>query len=321
MHVFLSGAGQLGSRYLQGITKCPGITKITVVDPSQESLNRALERYKETNGDSSLVNTYLTLPNEIGDVDLAIITTLSTVRKDVVSQLNYRTNIKNWILEKVLAPSVKEIDSIERDLRVRSRAWVNTPRRTMPWYSKIKEHINKSNHNNSPLSIEIMGSHWGLACNTIHFLDLAEWITDSYIQVCETRAQLHWQEAKRKGFLEAYGTLECAMEGGNTLKVSCTSEDNSPLTISIKSKNNQITINEQEGYAFDKATSTLLPGKILFQSELTTSLVDEILADGKSALPTLATSAKQHRLFLKCLSRDLEDSSYPGNPESSLPIT
>lgn len=43
-NIIIIGAGQLGSRHLQGVLKSTYALNVTVVDPSEESLNTARER-------------------------------------------------------------------------------------------------------------------------------------------------------------------------------------------------------------------------------------------------------------------------------------
>lgn len=48
-NILLIGAGQLGSRHLQGIAKIDFKANICVVDPSEISIEIAKERYKQIN--------------------------------------------------------------------------------------------------------------------------------------------------------------------------------------------------------------------------------------------------------------------------------
>ena len=51
--LLLVGAGQLGSRYLQGLVASDSELEITVVDPSSESLETAKLRWIAAGGDES----------------------------------------------------------------------------------------------------------------------------------------------------------------------------------------------------------------------------------------------------------------------------
>ena len=43
-NILLIGAGQLGSRHLQGLMKCPLPARIEVIEPSEKNRNTAIER-------------------------------------------------------------------------------------------------------------------------------------------------------------------------------------------------------------------------------------------------------------------------------------
>ena len=112
--VLISGAGQLGSRYLQGLVKCSSPLNIWVSDPSNASLALAGERWKVAGGAKSkhslqFVNSIVSLPMK---VDIAIIATNADVRADVVEALASRIKVRFWVLEKVLAQSQKDLDRL-----------------------------------------------------------------------------------------------------------------------------------------------------------------------------------------------------------------
>ena len=58
-----------------------------------------------------------------------------------------------------------------------ANAWVNTPMRIMEWQQSIKQQVKK--YIEWPVSIEDSGSDWGMACNSIHNIDLISWLIDS----------------------------------------------------------------------------------------------------------------------------------------------
>ncbi|NJM62856.1 MAG: alpha/beta hydrolase [Oscillatoriales cyanobacterium RU_3_3] len=52
------------------------------------------------------------------------------------------------------------------------KTWVNCPRRMQPAYHKLRQDL----HGHSPITMRVVGGGWGLACNGIHFLDLAAFL-------------------------------------------------------------------------------------------------------------------------------------------------
>ena len=74
--VLIVGAGQLGSRYLQGLASLDIPLSIAVVDPFEPSLAIARERYLEVNSPCNHKIDYLTNFDQSNQCyDLAIIST------------------------------------------------------------------------------------------------------------------------------------------------------------------------------------------------------------------------------------------------------
>jgi predicted dehydrogenase len=139
--VAIIGAGQLGSRHLQSLSKTDYL--LYVVDPSEESLKLAKERFDEVadefRGSISYLNRIDDLPAEI---DVCIVATNSKVRAQVTESLLLHSRIRFLILEKVLFPVLKEYDHIQQLLKNSStKAWVNCPRRMFPIFNHIKTNL------------------------------------------------------------------------------------------------------------------------------------------------------------------------------------
>ena len=58
LNIILIGAGELGSRHLQGLVKVNHMLNIWVIDPSSESLARAEERLEEIEYDKKRIKTF-----------------------------------------------------------------------------------------------------------------------------------------------------------------------------------------------------------------------------------------------------------------------
>ena len=84
-----------------------------------------------------------------------------------------KCDVENWVLEKVLAQSVEELEEISSLTSYTKNIWVNTHRRCMSWHQLIKNHLNQVN--NGSIEVQVNGYDWGLACNAIHFIDLVCW--------------------------------------------------------------------------------------------------------------------------------------------------
>ncbi len=203
--VLIAGAGQLGSRYLQGLSRSTLDLSIYVYDISVESLERAKTRWNEVVPEKTRYQLFLLTDfNQIPDnIDLAIISTNSQIRAELVSSLNKKCKIRYWILEKVLAQSVEQINEIESTLANAKGAWVNTPYRAMTWYKKIRNQMNLGHHF---VAEGVGGKTFGLACNAIHYLDLLCWFSWERVESIQIDGlDNSWYKSKRPGFWDLFG--------------------------------------------------------------------------------------------------------------------
>lgn len=292
------GAGQLGSRYLQGLSKVSKQLDITVSDVSPESLARAEVRWNEVDGQntSHQVRYVVGLSEVPTEVDVAIIATSSDVRAAVIVQLAELSSVRYWVLEKVLAQSESQLDLITSVLNQEAKVWVNTPRRMMQWYNSLKQ---VTPHRTPSIGI-VKGYDWGLACNAVHYLDFMAWWTGEELADIQTQQfASQWHASKRSGYWEVYGTLIAKFNGGSELKLHCISE---PMTssFSLSSHQHQWVIHELNGDAI-RSDGLSIPGQMEFQSAMTASLIESILTAGTCNLPTLFESVALHRTLLQAL--------------------
>lgn len=312
--VLISGAGQLGSRYLQGLAKCRLPLDIFVHDVRQESLDRARQRWNEVQGRGPhSVSFQVVLDALPRRFDLAIVATTADVRPGAAARIASHASVRFWVLEKVLAQGESGVDELMRQVGS-SGAWVNTPRRAMPWYREIKSRLAPG----SPLTLDVRGGPWGLACNAVHFLDLLAWLTGERLESVSTAGLApEWLEGKRPGFMEVYGTLDARYSGGSRAILGAL-PDEAPFSMTVGASRDAWQINEAAGTA-RRSDGTEIPGRLAYQSEMTAALVDSLLDDGRCDLPALGESAAMHCVFLRSL---LEHWRRAGHPAADcVPIT
>jgi hypothetical protein len=312
--ILISGAGQLGSRYLQGLAQCNLPLKILVHDLSIKSLKIAKQRWEEVLIKNTLHEvSYITSLEELPTViDIAIVSTASRNRVAAVDSISKNTHIKYWVLEKVLAQNLSDLDQLISTINT-SPAWVNTPRRLMPWHQSIKEHLKHT----GPFKFKVKGGSWDLACNTIHLLDLFSWWSDESLKDISTKGlDQNWFESKRLGYWEVTGELKAIYSGGSSAHISCDTS-NEPVLISLRN-NNSWLINESEGYA-KNSQGIEINGIVKFQSDITALMVESILLDGSCNLPSLKESAELHKVFIHEMFNHWKMSSNP--LASFVPIT
>ena len=319
-NIILVGAGQIGSRHLQALALAQQHLQVTVVDPSQRSLDLAKSRLEEIPDRKIQVSFINNLPN--GKVfDLAIIATSAMDRFNVFLGLIESNKVSFIIFEKVLFQTIEHIERTELLLKqYRINAWVNCARRSNSQYRKLQQLLNMS----LPISMSVRGNNYGLACNGIHFLDLfAFLINQADIDALEQEFENEYVETKRLGCYEVFGGLT-AISGENKLDIHCSKDgDSVSVNVEILTSNRRFIIDEVNqqmteltlaNKRVDQTAFTLQP-----QSRMTDIVVEAILSTGQCTLPTYAESALLHRHYLQVFG-DYFNTTSPGE-FSACPIS
>ncbi|MEA3643206.1 MAG: NAD(P)-dependent oxidoreductase [Lamprobacter sp.] len=315
--ILMIGAGQLGSRYLQGLATVVNPLSITVVEPSVNAQAITLARWEDVGGAKSgheLAWT-LTLPNHLDSVDIAIIATAARDRGVLVKKISRQVKVRYWLLEKVLVQKPNDLEVLSHAVSASSGCWVNTPRRLMPWYQRLKAEFEK----HTPISVIQDGELWGLACNSIHFIDLIAWWTGESLAKIETeRLDPTWFESKRPGYYEITGELIAHYSGGSTLYLRSRREQ-ADFKMQISSSTGASWIIDQTAGTAIGPSGQRLDGQMLLQSEMTAPLITSLLAHGTCGLPTLQESAQMHGILLEALLTHWQ--RYQNPNEQLVPIT
>jgi hypothetical protein len=295
--VLLAGAGQLGSRYLQGMAKHKQPLEISVCDPSAASLEGAALRWAEMGAACEVhdVHWITDLADLSGEFDLAVLATTADVRPELAQRIAAQGRIKNWVMEKVLAQSLQGLDSLQQAVGPYGSAWINTPMYMWSLYRQLREKF----VGNSPVHASFEGFR-GLACNAIHYIDfVSRWNGAVITEVDTSGLERSWHPAKREGFFEVDGLLELKFEDGSTLRMA-TGAGLPPYSVQISAAGQEWKVSESGGFALS-ADGMRIEGSTAFQSQLTSPLMEAIFDKGECALPTLAQSDQQHRVFLSAL--------------------
>ena len=297
------GAGQLGSRHLQGLLKFKDKQTIYVLDPSKDSLKLSSERAKEI-VNSHVINFTTSWSDLPVDLDLVIVATGANVRSEVVKRLLKNHLVKNLILEKILFQDLKSYSEIgELIKKTKTPTWVNHARRMFSHYNEIKTVLM---NNNEKVSFKVFGGNWGLACNSLHFIDLFSFLSPSKIINIDTNLiDDCLSESKRKNHVEFTGTLNGEYENGNIFQITSFEGSYDDITICIFTKSHRWIV--QEGKAqkviylsknndFNEITSSF---KAEVVSTLTTRAANDILISKNSDLPNYEEACSSHIPFIK----------------------
>lgn len=301
MHtVVIIGAGQLGSRHLQGLGTCSEPLSIHLIDPSVESLSRARQRFEEIEGASQRHSLHVAtrasdLPRQ---VDLAISATTADIRLASLRPLLDHAKVSNLVFEKILFQTLAEYD-VARTLLddAGTRTWVNCPRRMFPFYAALKDFF----ADEPPTLMQVTGSNWGLGCNGVHFCDLFAFLTgDSALQYDTALLDLQLHASKRAGFFEFSGTL-VGRHAGRQIELQSTMSGNGRHLIVLRSPGKAAVVDEIGGVArliTEGGEWSEQRFNMLYQSQLSGLAATDILANRPIALPNFEVSARIHTAFL-----------------------
>jgi hypothetical protein len=317
--IILAGAGQLGSRYLQGLAVAAGAHRITVFDPSEESLRVARLRYQEVGQDAGHEVIFTTDHAAFAEqADLAIVATSSFPRASLVQEIARICGVRYWLLEKVLAPSTAELDQMVRDAASAQGAWVNHWMRLPEWAKVLQRRLQQQT---GLIRMDVQGAHLGLACNGTHYMDLLGWAAGANVTAVSTDGLAReWVPAKRPGYFEVYGELGVDYGERARLRLRCT-QGADPLTLNFAWQEGECRIlftesNTIEVRWSDQEAETF---PFPFQSGMTAAVVDGLFQTGQMALATLTQSVAVHQPLLQALTRHW--SEVHSQPVERLPIT
>lgn len=311
------GAGQLGSRHLQGLKRSNLSLNIWVVDTNELSLEIARKRYNELPDDSTKQVFYVQSIEELpSSIDVAIISTSSQPRAAILNDLLLRCQVSKVILEKFLFPKLSDYEIVENLLvQKRVAAWVNCPRRIRYCYQQIKTKIDA----NDRIEMSFRGKNWGICCNSIHFIDLFMFLTQEKTYEIDLSGLLpKILKSKRSGYIELCGELKVITPQGHILCLSSTEDfvgEHEYLLLSNGSTS--FCIDEVNGLWGENGDMKSM--NVVYQSETTGKIVDQIIESDSCGLPTYDESAVYHKLFLSEIMKFVNQ--LQGWESDSCPIT
>lgn len=324
MNCSIIGAGQLGSRHLQGLLKySKEELNIYVLEPNIDSINLASGRAYEIDHKHK-INFCTSLEELPNNFEFVVIATNANVRFMLIHKLVNYARIKYLILEKVLFQNLEHYKLAINLLSSNNvKAFVNHPRRMIKSYQLLKEKLTKTNNFN----IQVYGTSWGLGTSSLHFIDLFEYLTDSKLNKlsCEF-LNSNPIKSKRNGYLEFEGTLHGVLGESSLFSISSISSSFTSLpTISIMTEFDRIVIQEyhtpkimilNKANDFEIQTFDFIPE---YQSELTGIVFEKLIETGSCELTSLEDASQTHMIFIKALLSHLN--SYSDNVYLELPIT
>lgn len=282
MRVCVIGVGNIGMRYVQGITKSHPEAELSLVDSGVRL--QELEKLDLRN-----VKLCADLEDVRTPIDLCVIATSCEPRLAIYKQC-LKLKPRYVILEKYLFKSREEFDECLRLPRV--------PTFVNQWMygSKAFDCL----FEDGATSVEVTGSGWGLACNAVHWMDLLKRHLDiARLEVGSATRVSKVFPSKRAGYEEIFGELEfVASDGGKRFTLIDHGDERLVGRQEIKV--------DGRVYVFDykqlKKDDAVL-GHFPYFSDLIGDIAGEIIDCGRSHLPSLEESTSQHLLVEDILER------------------
>jgi predicted dehydrogenase len=292
-NLVLIGAGELGSRHLQSMAGLPGCC-IDVVEPDVMSVEKARQRLAQVQVNAAQIRFFHSIEQLSLQYDLALIATGAAVRFELSQELLRRAKVRYLLLEKVLFQRPEHYVQMQILLeQYQVQAYVNCPRRCYPLYQQLKTGVAST-----PLVMQIQGNLWGMACNSIHFIDLVSFLTSESLQSVDTSQLGQSLQSKRAGYLEVSGRLHCVFSQGSELILRCTVDEQEPISVSIeyRSADGRFDIDEAKGtvHKTGDAEPLFRNMPMLYQSQLTATVVIDLLGSGRCCLTPFAESSALH---------------------------
>lgn len=274
--------------------------RITVVEPNAELHPRIAGFIAEmAEGSRHSFDLKKSVDEMPAEFDLAVIATNADVRKAVFDRLTSHARMRTVVFEKVLFQTLGDIDEVGMRLaRDGSKGFVNCGRRGFPGYQRLRDELAPSR----PLSLNVTGTDFGLASNTIHFLDLAEYLNDARLEAIDLSG-LHPGSvpAKRQGQVEVYGKVSARLTNGATVELSCEATGG-PAIVELRLRGDGLEIFVDEAARKMTVNGDLSSGEFAARhvSEMP-HIYSEALRLGTPCLTDYAASAHQHRLFIAAM--------------------
>ena len=243
INILIFGLGNIGKSYLKGLVKSKLNLNIYTYDLKKPSI-----LFKIKNKKTSELYNLDQLPKNI---DLCIISSSSKNKLLQIKKIFKYTNPKNIIMEKLIAQNIFEIQKIKNFFNDKKcNVWVNTQMRTYKFFNKLKKFLK----NKKIKSITLKGNDWGIACNSIHYIDLYSWLLNKEVNkiklFCSPKK---FYKSKREGYYEFFGKFVVLFHDNLRLEINCKKENKQGKIIhEIKTENDKIIFDESKNIIINK---------------------------------------------------------------------
>ncbi|MBF0170719.1 MAG: hypothetical protein HQK87_06490 [Nitrospinae bacterium] len=289
--VLVVGCGAIGMRHLQGVALAPSVGAIQVVDPRTEAHDNGRAGVEQT-GAKTPVTYHTAIDPSLGGGDLCVLGTQAAGRLDLVRTVHETLGYTRFLTEKVVTQSMEEYDALLAYAEAnRLTIRVNAKTRAYALHAAIKEAIG-----DRPFTLTVTGGDHGLGCNGVHAADLFLYYDGgARIDLVGARIDERLAPSKRGSELADFsGALHGASPKGSSLSIVYDGGHKGFDFLTVTTATARYVIDHFLGTVFrsgeeNNAAWERLPfTEDIRISHMTTTFAEEMLADGPSALPTIA---------------------------------
>jgi hypothetical protein len=291
------GVGQLGSRHLQSLAGFGRARRIFIVDPSEESLQRAKERYDAVRLEDSPPQELIALKDISGlpqDIEFIVLANSANTRLDAITRIAAQSQVKNWLLEKILFQRLADYEKARAIFGANvGRVWVNCAQRYWAFFREIKQRFPAS----PDAELLVVGGEWGLGSNSIHNADIASYLWGGDLSH-SAELDAGTLPSKRPGFFEFTGLMETRSGGGTVRQRSYRGSD-APFGFIFTHPHGRMIWDVAKGKLIEASDVTqwawqTRPMEAVYQSQLTAIIASEIQDSGTCDLPLYDEAARVH---------------------------
>ncbi len=303
IQLLIVGLGNIGKRHLEASLNSKNVSKVYVYDKDKSKLNDMKLI------DSKRIIVLDSLNNLNRDINGLILATTSKERFAIFKNLVKKLKLDFAILEKVLFQKISNyIDVVKIVKSDNLRVYVNCPARLMTSYVDLKKEL----ENQNIMRFEVKGGNWFMASNSIHFIDLADFLIGSEkLPIIQLKANFKDGNYfnKRPGYVEVFGSIYGHISNVK-FNLDC-SQNDLPYMIYIETDSHLYTIDETNQYCikFSKISNQEVRIKfpIDFVSILTTRAIDNHIKLGQSGLIEIERSSFFHLSLIELILKHLNN--------------
>lgn len=297
--VAIIGAGQLGRRHLQGIVKSTQHLSVHVVDPFEGSRKEVADFIASAEaGSLPPIQVHSSVDALPADLDLVVIATTANQRLAAVEELTSACNVKHMVLEKFLFNDSEEYPRASSLIAKQGiSAWVNTPRRFFDIYRQLRAQT----CDDRLVQFCVDGGDWGLCCNSVHFVDLAQFLCGATgLRALRTSFDTGVLSSKRDGYVELTGEVSGEI-GSTSFTLRSIRGSSKPITLTLHYEHQTVFVAEGIGSLWRISQDLLetMTFRLPYQSEMTGVIADQLLTTGTCDLAPYADSVAAHLPLLR----------------------